>query len=125
MEKKSLLTPLELKVMNVLWRLRKAFVKEMIEAWPDQDAPKYNTVSTIVRILQEKGFVDHKAFGRSHQYFPAISKAQYQKRHLRSVVSDVFSGSMSGLVSALLDDEKISKKELSDLKKLIEESEVE
>ena len=71
MEQK-LLTPLELKVMNILWSLKKAFVKEIIAQWPDQDSlPAYNTISTIVRILEEKGYVQHEAFGRSHQYFPA------------------------------------------------------
>lgn len=122
MEKK-LLTPLELKVMNILWRLRKAFVKEIIDEWTDETPPAYNTVSTIVRLLQKKGFVDHKAYGRSHQYFPAINKAQYQKRHLSNVLNNVFAGSMQGLVSTLLNEKSVSQDELAKLKKLIEESE--
>lgn len=124
MEKK-LLTPLELKVMNILWRLRRAFVKEVIEEWPDEDTPKYNTVSTIVRILEEKGFVEHESFGRSHRYEPIITKARYQKRHIKSVLNNVFAGSMNGLVSSLLDNDGLSKDELGRLKKLIEESETE
>jgi predicted transcriptional regulator len=125
----NLLTPLELKVMNILWRLRKAFVKDIVEAWPEEEAkPAYNTVSTILRILEDpaknKNFVTHKAFGRSHQYFPLVTKSQYQKRHIKSVLNDVFAGSMKGMVSTLLDENKISAEELDSLKKLIEDSEV-
>ena len=122
---KRLLTPLELKVMHILWRLKKAFVKEIIEEWPDDEAPAYNTVSTIVTILKKKEFVSHEAFGRSYQYFPLISKAQYQKRHINSVLNNVFSGSLNGLVSTLLDKEKLSDEELDSLKKLIQDSEAE
>ncbi len=122
MEKK-LLTPLELKVMNILWRLRKAFVKEIMEEWVDEEPPAYNTVSTIVRLLQKKGFVEHKAYGRSHQYFPAITKSQYQKRHLHNVLNNVFAGSMKGLVSTLISEKSVSQDDLAALKRLIEQSE--
>ena len=123
MEQK-LLTPLELKVMNILWVLKKAFVKEIIAHWPDQDdLPKYNTVSTIVRILEEKSYVDHEAFGRSHQYFPIVSKGKYQKRLMKNVMDNVFSGSLTGMLSSLLDSEKISTKELDELRSLIDQSE--
>ena len=121
----KLLTPLELKVMNLLWRLKKAFVKDLIEAWPETPAPAYNTVSTIVRILEEKEFVKHESMGRSHRYTPVISKAQYQKRHIKNVLNNVFAGSLNGLVSTLLDEEKLSPEQLASLKKLIEDSEAE
>ncbi len=120
---KNLLTPQELKVMNILWRLRKAFVNDIIDEWAEDKTPAYNTVSTIVRILQKKGFVAHKAYGRSHQYQPSISKAQYQKRHISSVLNNVFAGSMKGLVSTLLDEKEVSKEDLASLKQLIEDSE--
>lgn len=118
----KLLTPLELKVMNLLWSVQKAFVKELIEKWPEKPVPAYNTISTIVRILEEKGYVGHDAFGRSHQYRPLISKRQYQKRLLNNVLDNVFSGSFSGLVSSLLDQESLSKKDLDDLQRLIDDS---
>ena len=70
------LTKAEEQIMQVLWTLEKAFVKDIIEELPEPK-PAYNTVSTIVRILQEKGFVSHKAYGKSHEYFPIISKEQY------------------------------------------------
>ncbi|MEO0471285.1 MAG: BlaI/MecI/CopY family transcriptional regulator [Bacteroidota bacterium] len=122
MEQK-LLTPLELKVMNILWSLKKAFVKELIAQWPDKPEPAYNTVSTIVRILAEKGYVGHEQMGRSHQYFPIITKTKYQKRLMKSVMENVFSGSLSGMISSLLDNESVDGNELSEIKKLIDQSE--
>ncbi|MEM7655949.1 MAG: BlaI/MecI/CopY family transcriptional regulator [Bacteroidota bacterium] len=118
----SLLTPLELKVMNILWGLKQAFVKEIIAEWPDEPVPAYNTVSTIVRILEKKGYISHKAFGRSHQYLPVRTKGEYQKLLIRNVVDNVFSGSASGLVSSLLDQDSLSKQELLSLKELIDQS---
>jgi predicted transcriptional regulator len=119
----NLLTPLELKVMNILWSLKKGFVKDIISQWPDDPLPAYNTVSTIVRILEKKGFVAHESFGRSHQYLPALTRGRYQKRLLRNVMDNVFSGSLTGMVSSLLDQNSVSEHELQALKDLIEESE--
>ena len=71
------LTRAEEQIMQVLWQLKKGFVKDVIDALPEPK-PAYNTVSTFIRILETKGFVDHSAFGKSHEYFPIISKEQYQ-----------------------------------------------
>ncbi|MCI4670743.1 MAG: BlaI/MecI/CopY family transcriptional regulator [Bacteroidia bacterium] len=121
---KQLLTPLELKVMNILWALKKAFVKDLISHWPKEEKlPKYNTVSTIVRILEEKGYVGHESQGRSHEYYPLISKGQYQKRLIGNVLENVFSGSLTGMVSSLLDSQQLSQKELDQIKDLIEDNE--
>ncbi|MEM6345475.1 MAG: BlaI/MecI/CopY family transcriptional regulator [Bacteroidota bacterium] len=122
-KKSEFLTPLELKVMNLLWSHKKAFVKDLIADWPDEEQPAYNTISTIVRILEEKEYVGHESFGRSHRYFPLLSKGKYQKRLLKNVMENVFSGSLTGMVSSLLDDNKLSAKELEDIKSMIEESE--
>ena len=119
----KLLTPLELKVMNQMWRLEKAFVKEILQQWEDQPAPAYNTVSTTVRILEEKGFVDHEAFGRTHQYYPVVSKLAYQKMLLKHVVSNVFSGSMLNLVSTLVNDDQVSEDELNEIREMIKQAE--
>ena len=123
----KLLTPLELKIMNVLWRLKKAFVKEIIEVLPpDKDKnpkpphkPAYNTVSTTVRILEEKGFISHQAYGRTHQYFPVVSKVKYQRMLIMNVLDNAFSGSAASLVSALVDNEKIGDRELDEIQELI------
>ncbi|MEL7534964.1 MAG: BlaI/MecI/CopY family transcriptional regulator [Bacteroidota bacterium] len=122
-KKSEFLTPLELKVMNLLWSHKKAFVKDLIADWPDEEQPAYNTISTIVRILEEKEYVGHESFGRSHRYFPLLSKGKYQKRLLKNVMENVFSGSLTGMVSSLLDDNQLSAKELEDIKSMIEESE--
>ena len=123
MSEKKLLTDLELKVMNILWDLKKGFVKEIIQKWKDEPVPAYNTVSTIVRILQEKNYVGHEAFGRSHQYFPAVSRAQYQKRLMNNVLNTVFSGSVSNLVSTLVDNRDLSPEEIDDLKNMMDQFE--
>ena len=121
----NLLTPLELKIMNVLWRIKKGFVNDILDNWEIEDEdkkPAYNTVSTIVRILKDKkNYVGHKAFGRSHQYFPLISKKEYQTDFLDNAVDSLFAGSFSTLVSTFVDKDDISASELAALKQLIEE----
>lgn len=122
---KELLTPLELKVMNLLWKHKKAYVKELLQDWEINDKdkkPNYNTVSTIVRILEKNNFVGYEAFGRTHQYFPLITKFEYQKRLIKSVLQNAFSGSASSLVSALVETEKVSGQELDEIQDLIDNS---
>ena len=118
----KLLTQLELKVMNLLWDLQHAFVKDLIAQWPDAPAPAYNTVSTVVRILEEKDYAGHESFGRSHRYFAKVSRGQYQARLLRNVLDNAFSGSVTSLISTLVDGEDISEQEKADLIKLIDEA---
>jgi len=118
---KKILTPLELKVMNILWRLNKAFVKDIRTNWDEQPPPAYNTISTIVRILADKGYVAYEAHGRTHEYHAVISREDYQGTFLNNALKNVFKGSASTLVSALMDNDKISDKELEELKRLINE----
>ena len=79
------LTKAEDQVMQILWKLQNAFVKDIVEEMPDPK-PAYNTVSTIVRILEAKGFGDHKAYGKTHEYFPLISKEKYTKFYLNNLL---------------------------------------
>lgn len=119
----NLLTPLELKVMNLLWKLKKAFVKDILEKWPAEtgkNKPAYNTISTTIRILEKKGYIGHKAFGRTYQYFPTLSKFAYQRKHILNVLENVFAGSTTSLVSALVDEEKISNQELDQIQNMID-----
>jgi predicted transcriptional regulator len=119
----ELLTPLELKVMHLLWDQERAFVRDLLEKWPEEEIPAYNTVSTIVRILEEKGFVSHEAFGRSHQYYALMSKGQYQRRFLKNALENVFSGSLSGMISRLVEQPgQLSEADLEKLRKLIDET---
>lgn len=115
------LTKAEEEVMQYLWRLEIASVKEII-AVMDEPKPATNTVSTIIRILEQKGFVNHQAKGRGYQYFPLISKEQYQEFSVNKVVKSYFGGSLSKLVSFFAEKEKIDTKELDDILKIIEQN---
>lgn len=114
------LTRAEEQVMQVLWKIKKGFVKEILEHF-DDPKPAYNTVSTIVRILQEKGFVSHKAYGRTHQYFPLISKDEYSRMYLKSFVRDYFSNSFRKMVSFFAKEKGISVREMEEIMKIMSE----
>lgn len=105
------LTKAEEQVMQILWEMGEGFVKELIERFEDPK-PAYNTVSTIIRILEKKGFVGYKAFGRTHQYHPLISKEDYLKYSTVSLVDRYFSGSYENLLSFFVKEKKISASEL-------------
>jgi predicted transcriptional regulator len=111
------LTRAEDQVMQLLWKLKKAFVKDIIDEMPSPK-PAYNTVSTIIRILEAKGFVGHKAYGKTHEYFPLITKDKYTKFYLNNMVKGYFDGSFSNLVSFFAKENKIN---VTDLEKLLKE----
>jgi BlaI family penicillinase repressor len=108
------LTRAEEEIMQVLWQLDSAFVKDVIEELPEPK-PAYNTVSTIVRILEQKGFVGHEAQGKSHKYFPTVSKEDYTKTFMKGFVSRYFSGSYQQMVSFFTKEDKLSVQELEEL----------
>jgi predicted transcriptional regulator len=114
------LTKAEEEIMQILWNLNQAFVKEIIEKMP-KPKPAYNTVSTIIRILQQKEMVSHKTMGKSHQYFPLISKDEYSKFKMENLVSGYFSGSLSRMVSFFVEKNNVKTNELDEILKLIEE----
>ena len=110
------LTRAEEQVMQILWVLKKAFVKDIIEKMPEPK-PAYNTVSTIVRILEQKGFVDHKAYGKTHEYFPIVAKDNYSKFYLNNFLSGYFGGSFQNLVSFFAKQNDMDIKEVEELLK--------
>ena len=112
------LTKAEEQIMQELWKLGKAFVKDIIEELPEPK-PAYNTVSTIVRILERKGFVGHNAFGKTRQYFPLINKKEYTKGFMNGFLKNYFSNSMKNLVSFFAKDKSLTIKEMEELKKLL------
>jgi BlaI family penicillinase repressor len=114
------LTRAEEQVMQVLWKIQKGFVKEILEHF-DEPRPAYNTVSTIVRILQDKGFVAHKAYGRTHEYYPVVSKDEYSKTHLSTFVNNYFSNSFEKMVSFFAKEKSISLKEMEEIMKIMED----
>jgi len=113
------LTRAEEEVMQVLWKIEKGFVKDILEHF-DEPKPAYNTVSTIVRILQDKGFVSHKAYGRTHEYYPNISKDDYSKSHLNTFVDDYFSSSFGNMVSFFAREKELSVKEMEEIRRIME-----
>ena len=103
------LTRAEEQIMQVLWDLGKGFVKDIIDKLPEP-RPAYNTVSTIVRILQDKGFVGHETFGKSHCYYPLVAKDTYTKKFLKNFIGNYFGNSFSQMVSFFAKEENIDLK---------------
>jgi len=112
----------EEQIMQALWHLEKAFVKEVIAELPDPK-PHYNSVATMMRILEEKGLVDHEAFGNSFRYFPVLSKDEYQKHAIGNIVLQYFNNSYSSMLAFFAKEEKISKQELNEIVKIIKSKE--
>jgi BlaI family transcriptional regulator, penicillinase repressor len=111
------LTRAEEEVMQILWKLEKGFVKDMMEHMPEPK-PAYNTVSTIVRILENKGFVDHKAYGKTHEYYPLVTKDRYTRFYLNNMIKGYFNGSFNNLVSFFAKEHKMNS---ADIEKLLRE----
>ncbi|MFV5692063.1 BlaI/MecI/CopY family transcriptional regulator [Flavobacterium sp. LT1R49] len=118
------LTNKEEEIMHILWKLKKAFVKEVM-AEITEEQPHYNTLSTIVRNLEEKGFVSHNAFGNTHQYYPIVSLEEYRKRFMNTAIDNYFNSSYKNMVSFFAKEEKISAAELREILTMIENQEEE
>ena len=116
------LTKAEEQIMQILWQLKEAIVKQIIDKMPDDPKPAYNTVSTVVRVLESKGFVNHKAYGNSHVYFPIISEEDYKKFAFDKVIKSYFNNSYKTLVSYLVKEQKLNLSELAELILLAERS---
>lgn len=113
------LTNKEEEIMQILWKLKKAFVKEVL-AEITEEQPHYNTLSTIIRNLEEKGFVSHNAFGNTHQYFPIVKMEEYRKRFMNTAIDTYFDSSYKNMVSFFAKEEKISAQELREILAMIE-----
>jgi predicted transcriptional regulator len=113
------LTNKEEEIMQILWKLKKAFVKEVL-AEIREDQPHYNTLSTIIRNLEEKGFVSHNAFGNTHQYYPIVKMEDYRKRFMNTAIDTYFDSSYKNMVSFFAKEEKISAEELREILAMIE-----
>ena len=113
------LTKAEEQVMQVIWKIKKGFVNEILEYFPEPK-PAYNTVSTIVRILERKGFVDHIAFGKTHQYYARVNKKEYTRSYFSGFMDNYFGNSYKALASFLTSDKNISIVELEAMKVLME-----
>jgi BlaI family transcriptional regulator, penicillinase repressor len=112
------LTRAEEQVMQVLWKTRKGMVNELLARYPDPK-PAYNTVSTVIRILEQKGFVGHKAYGRTHEYFPLVSKKDYSSAHFGIFLNNYFGNSFKSLASFFAGEKKMTIRELEEIQKII------
>ena len=113
------LTKTEERIMQVLWRLNKAFVKDIIDELDEQPKPPYNTISSIVRLLEKKGYIAYKAYGKTYEYFPVISKDEYTKTTFSKLFSGYFDSSPASLLSFMVKEEKLSAKDIEELQALI------
>jgi predicted transcriptional regulator len=115
------LTKAEEEIMQIIWDLDRCLVRDIIDKLGDPDMP-HSTISSVVRILEKKGFVDHKAYGKTHEYFPIVSKEDYAKHGVKSLVEKYFSGSPKQLVSFLVQNDDLNLKELNALLKSLDNS---
>ena len=113
------LTPAELEIMQILWDIEKGFVNDVLALLPEPK-PAYNTVSTIVRILEQKGYISHTTYGRSHEYYPIVDRESYTRDYMTNVLNNFFGGSASRMVSFLSSNKSISLEETDEILKLLQ-----
>ncbi len=114
------LTKAEEKIMKILWGIKEGFIKDIIDQYPDPKPP-YNSVSTIVRVLVQKEIVGFKAFGKSHQYHPLISKEEYSKGQLSRLVSDYYNNSLKQVVNFFSESKQLDQEELDEVMKMLKD----
>lgn len=118
--KASVLTAKEMEIMRILWDNGPMFVREMLEHY-DEPRPHFNTVSTTVRILEDKGYISHEAIGGSYRYYTTAPREQFRNLSFRELVTNFFNNSYKNAVSALVEEEKVSVEELREIIKMVEQ----
>jgi len=114
------LTRAEEEIMRILWQLKKAFVKDILAEMPEPK-PAYNTVSTIIRILEKKEVVGYTAYGKTHEYYPLISEEEYKRFEMQQLMVNYFDNSLPNLVSFFVKENDMKSKDLDEIMKLINE----
>lgn len=114
------LTKTEERIMQLLWRLKKAFIKDIIDSLPDDPKPPYNTISSVVRLLEKKGYIGFKAYGKTYEYFPIVSKSEYRKMFFKKMLTGYFDNSVESLMSFIVKDQKLSEEDIKKIKELID-----
>ena len=114
------LTKTEEKIMQILWKIRKGFVKDVIDEMPEPKPP-YNTISSLIRILVKKEFVGHKAYGKTYEYFPVISKLDYIKFTFTNFVANYFEGAPENVVSFMVNEDQLSPEEIQKIQELLDQ----
>ncbi len=115
------LTNREEEIMRILWKLERGFVNDIMQHMPEPK-PHYNTLSTMVRILEEKGVVGHTPYGKSHQYYPIVQLEDYRRMFMEDTMEKYFENSFSNLVNFFVRDKKISEEELNELIAMVEKN---
>lgn len=118
--KKQVLTEKEQVLMQMLWERGPMLVREIVDAYPEEPVPHFNTVATTLRILEDKGFVGHNTLGGSHQFYAILEKTEVRNRSIADVVRNFFDNSYKNAVSALVENEKLSVEELKEIISIIE-----
>lgn len=113
------LTKAEEEIMQIIWEIQPCLVRDIIEHLGDPDIP-HSTVSSVVRILERKGFLTHKAYGKTHEYYAEITKEEYAQQGVKSLMEKYFGGSPKKLVSFLVQSENMNLKELNELLKTVD-----
>ena len=113
------LTKAEQQVMHHIWKLRKSFQKDIVEAFPEP-RPAYTTISTVIRVLVKKGFVGYNTYGKVHEYFPKISRQSYFRTHVKSLINNHFDGSVVSFASFFTGDQ-LDLGELEEIRQLIDQ----
>jgi BlaI family transcriptional regulator, penicillinase repressor len=113
------LTRAEEQVMQCLWRIKKGFLSDIVEQFPEP-RPAYTTIATVIRVMVRKKFIGFNSYGKTNEYYPLISKEEYSKFQVRNLVDSFFNGSTSSFASAFTKESDMSLKEMEDLKELIE-----
>lgn len=114
------LTKAEAQVMHYIWELEKSFLKEIVEAFPEP-RPAYTTISTVIRVLVKKGYVDYNTYGKIHEYYPLVSRAAYFRKHVKSIINNHFDGSVVSFASFFTGDDAVDLDELEEIKQLIDQ----
>ncbi|RDB06333.1 BlaI/MecI/CopY family transcriptional regulator [Runella aurantiaca] len=113
------LTRTEERIMQIIWDLGRCFVKDVIDRMDDDPKPPYNTISSVVRILEKKGYVGFKAYGKTYEYFPIVAKEDYGKQTFRKVLANYFDNSPASLLSFMVNDKTLDATEIERLRQLI------
>lgn len=108
------LTKAEEQVMQILWDMKEGIVRDMVDQF-EEPKPAYNTVSTVLRVLEKKGFVDHKAYGTTYVYFPLVSKKEYSKFQFTNLIKDYFNGSFPKMAAFFAKENNLSIQELEEM----------
>jgi BlaI family penicillinase repressor len=114
------ITQAQEEIMRVLWQIKEGVVNDILDQL-QEPRPAYNTVSTVVRVLEKKGYVGHKTYGKTHVYYPKTDKKEYARQRMKELLSGYFSNSVKSMVSFFAREEKIELQELEEIRKLIEE----